>query len=366
MFETHGYDAWLSDSARHSTLFRWSRLGGTLPAPLFLFATGISLALVLGRALQKGITPGDACRKVMLRGAEIFAFGMLFRVQEYVLGQPFAPWTDLLRVDILNIIGIAIVLMALMCWLASPRWVRRHDFRAGNAGDEVPRSRYVVWATVLAAVLRSLAPPLWTTHRPHWLPWYLESYINGVHNLGVPRPWLFPIFPWVAFAFAGLTFGFLIFSRWARAHETSAFVITGLTGAALALAGLWLDGRRTQMYAVYDFWHTSPNFFLIRTGVVLGIVFLAYAWCRWGAALRGFSPMNEMGRTSLFVYWLHLEFVYGRFSILRKGGQSILAATGGILAICAAMTIVAAVRNRTKGRGLQALAFWRRPEHITA
>lgn len=367
MFETHGYDAWLSDSARHSVLFRWSRLGGTLPAPLFLFASGISLALVLGRASQKGIAPLERSRKVMRRGAEIFAFGMLFRVQEYVLGQPYAPWSDLLRVDILNIIGIAIILMALMCWLASPRWARPGDrVHPGNAGDRVPRSRYVAWATLLAGVIAALTPPLWTTHRPRWLPWYLESYINGVHNLGAPQPWLFPIFPWVAFAFAGLACGFLIFSRWARAHETRAFAITGCAGAVLALAGWWLDGRRMQIYAIYDFWHTSPNFFLIRTGVVLGIVFLAYAWCRWGAALKGFSPVNEMGRTSLFVYWLHLEFVYGRFSILRKGGQSVLAATAGILAICIAMTTVAAIRNRTKGRGLRALVFWRRPAGIPA
>jgi uncharacterized membrane protein len=365
MFETHGYDAWLNESARHSALFGWSQLGGTLPAPLFLFASGISLALILGRALQKGITPGEASRKAMIRGAEILGFGMLFRVQEYALGQPFAPWTDLLRVDILNIIGVAIMLMALMCWLAAPHWGKRgENFRGRVTGDLAPRFRYVAWAIGLAAAIALLTPPLWTMHRPDWLPWYLESYINGVHNLGKPQPWLFPIFPWVAFAFAGLAFGFVIFSPWARAHENRAFAIIAFAGVFLGFAGWRLDARPVQLYAVYDFWHTSPNFFLIRTGVVLLITFLAYAWCRWGAGLKGFSPIIEMGRTSLFVYWLHIEFVYGRFSILRKGAQGIAGATGGILAIAAAMTIVAAIRNRTKGRGLQALAFWRRPARL--
>jgi hypothetical protein len=115
-----------------------------------------------------------------------------------------------------------------------------------------------------------------------------------------------------------------------------------------------------QLYSVYDFWHTSPNFFLIRTGVVLAIVFLVFAWCRWGAALKGFAPVIELGRTSLFVYWVHIEFVYGRFSILAKHSQSILAATTGILVISAAMVVVATIRNRVKGRGLKALAFWHR------
>ena len=121
MFQTHGYDSWLSESARRTHFFQLSQLGGTLPAPIFLFSSGISLALVVGRALQKGATAAHAGRGAILRGAEIFGFGLLFRVQEFLLGQPGAPWTDLLRVDILNIIGIAIMLMGLMCWAAGLR-----------------------------------------------------------------------------------------------------------------------------------------------------------------------------------------------------------------------------------------------------
>src|SRR5690348_14563314 len=364
MFQTHGYDSWLSESARHSALFRLSQLGGTLPAPLFLFASGISLALVTARAQQKGITPGQAARSTMLRGAEIWGFGMLFRVQEFVLGRPYAPWTDLLRVDILNIIGIAIILMGLVCWLASLRI--RAPRASDDAADPVPRSPYVIAALAAATVIALATPPLWTTHRPRWLPWYLESYINGVHNLGAPQPWLFPIFPWVAFAFAGLAFGFFVFSPRARAHQTAAFASAGVAGVGFAFFGCWFDARPSQLYAVYDFWHTSPNFFLIRVGVLLVIVFLAYAWCRWGFALKGFAPVMELGRTSLFVYWLHIEFVYGRFSILAKRSQNIPAATAGILLIFAAMVAVAAMRNRAKGRGLHALAFWRRPARVPA
>jgi hypothetical protein len=74
----------------------------------------------------------------------------------------------------------------------------------------------------------------------------------------------------------------------------------------------------------------------------------------------------ELGQTSLFVYWVHIEFVYGRFSILAKRSQSILSATAGILVIFAAMVAFAAIRNRRKGRGLGALAFWRRPAHVAA
>jgi uncharacterized membrane protein len=367
MFETHGYDSWLSESARHTKLFQLSQLGGTLPAPLFLFAAGISVALVTGRALQKGIPSGQAARGTMLRGAQVLGFGLLFRLQEFLLGQPHAPWSDLLRVDVLNVIGVSIILMGfllgLISWLAELR--NQAPGGISNTVSPAPRWGYVVSAIVVAAAITLATPALWTTHRRRWLPWFLESYLNGVHNLGVPQSWLFPLFPWAAFAFAGLAFGFLFLSPWARAHEAATIFMTGLASVLLFALGRWLDARPLQLYAVYDFWHTSPNFFLMRTGIVLGVVFLAYLWCRWGAALKGFSPIMELGRTSLFVYWVHLEFVYGRVSILPKHSQTALASTAGVLVICAAMVALATVRNRMKGRGLGALAFWRTPKGAT-
>jgi len=37
MFQTHCYDSWLGGAARQSRFFMYSQLGGTFPAPLFLF-----------------------------------------------------------------------------------------------------------------------------------------------------------------------------------------------------------------------------------------------------------------------------------------------------------------------------------------
>ena len=59
MFQTHCYDAWLSPEARKSTFFMYSQLGGTLPAPLFLFLAGISFALVTDKLILKGVAPGS-------------------------------------------------------------------------------------------------------------------------------------------------------------------------------------------------------------------------------------------------------------------------------------------------------------------
>lgn len=336
MFQTHCYDSWLSPAARNSQFFRWSQLVGTLPAPLFLFLAGISFALVTSRMRQKGVSANAIAATTIRRGAEVLGLGLLFRVQEFALGYPWSPWTDLLRVDVLNVIGISMMLMGIACWL----------------GKKQPQS--TIFAVVAAAGIALLTPPVWNW-RPRWLPWPIESYVNGVHNLGTPQHWLFPIFPWAAFAFAGLAVGFFLLSDWARVREAKTVAVLGALGVAFFALGWWFDSLPVRMYAVYDFWHTSPNFFLMRAGVLLLIVFLSYAWRRWGAGKIGlkwgFSPLMKMGQASLLVYWVHIEFVYGRFSILLKHGKGIFAASAGLLTIFVAMSALATIRIYTKGRG---------------
>jgi uncharacterized membrane protein len=362
MFQTHCYDSWLGGAARKTQFFSWSQIGGTLPAPLFLFLAGVSVALATDRSWQQGIVPGRIALAIMRRGLEVYGWGLLFRVQEFLLGQPGAPWTDLLRVDVLNIIGLSIVFLGAVIGLVL--WIEGGSTGASAASlPPAIRLRLMLGGMAVALAISLATPLLWTTHRPRFLPWFLESYINGVHIYDKPQPWLFPFFPWAAFACAGLAVGFFLLSPWGRGHETPATALTAAAGLAIAGLAFWLDAQPRRLYAVYDFWHTSPEFFLIRVGIVMSIVFLAYAWCRWGLGQWGFSPLIEMGKQSLVVYWVHIEFVYGRFSILAKGAQGIFAATLGLLVIFTAMTTLATILNRSKGKGLQAIAIWRRPAH---
>jgi uncharacterized membrane protein len=359
MFQTHCYDAWLSPGIRQSRFFMWSQLGGTFPAPLFLFLAGVSFALVTGKLLKQNLPPREIARATIRRGAEIFGFGLLFRLQEYLIAWGWAPLSDLLRVDILNTIGVSMMLMGVVCWLALS--VRR----------EAPaRMRLVIASAGTSALISLLTPPLWTTWRPDWLPWPLETYIDGVHNLGTPQAGLFPIFPWTAFAFAGLATGFILQSEWARSRETVTFLLAGATGLAFVGAARWLDAQPRQLYAVQDYWHTSPSFFLIRVGMLLIILTASHAWCRWIVGQRrlgpwSFSPLIQLGQASLLVYWVHIELVYGRFSILPKHSQSIRTASLGLLAIFLAMLLLAFLRTRMKGRGVEMLAWLRSPARVS-
>lgn len=338
MFQTHCYDAWLGGDARKSTFFMWSQLGGTLPAPLFLFLAGVSFALVVDKLRQKDLPASQIALTTIRRGAEIFALGLLFRLQEFVIAWGWSPWTDLFRVDILNTIGLSMMLMGVACWIVL-------GFTPG------PRVRLVLGCSAvgIALVISLLTPLLWTSWRPRWLPWPLESYIDGVHNLGEPQAWLFPVFPWTAFAFIGLAVGFFLAGDWVKKNSAATVALGGLGGLLIYLAK-WLDARPEPFYDVYDFWHTSPNFFLIRVGLLLLILAAAYLWCRWGAGQWRFSPLIQMGQTSLLVYWVHMEFVYGRLSILHKRAQDIQTASFGLLIIFVMMLGLSVMRTRWKQR----------------
>jgi uncharacterized membrane protein len=356
MFQTHCYDSWLNPAARKSTFFMRSQLLGTLPAPLFLFLAGTSVALVIGK-LQKGDAAANTIAlTVIRRGAEILGLGLLFRLQEYLIAFPWAPWSDLLRVDILNTIGVSIMLMGGTFWIVSA---------AGLRSEAKNRNCYQPWvlgsAAILTCALISLAAPLmWTIWRPRWLPWPIESYIDGVYNLGTPQSWLFPVFPWTGFAFAGLASGMFFSSSWGRKREVVSFIISGLAGILLIAGGKWFD-TRPQLYPISDFWHTSPNFFLIRVGILLVIMFVTYGWCRWGLGGRGFSPVAQLGQTSLLVYWVHIEFVYGRVSILKKHETSVGGASVGLLVISVAMLVLSLIRTYLKSKGVHALSWFHFP-----
>jgi hypothetical protein len=58
---------------------------------------------------------------------------------------------------------------------------------------------------------------------------------------------------------------------------------------------------------------------------------------------------------------VHIEFVYGRFSILPKRSVSLRTASLGLLTIFLAMLLLAFLRTRLKGHGAEMLTWVRRP-----
>ena len=159
------------------------------------------------------------------------------------------------------------------------------------------------------------------------LPDALAGYLRPV-----PGRSNFCLFPWVGFVFAGGLVGVLIDAVRSSSEEATLNLRLFACGAVLtvgAYASSWLPSP----YARSEFWGSSPAFFLIRTGIMMALIPVAYAWdarARVRAWLGSsgerqsraepWSPLQQLGRSSLFVYWIHVEMVYGLISLpIHKG-----------------------------------------------
>ena len=89
-----------------------------------------------------------------------------------------------------------------------------------------------------------------------------------------------------------------------------AFVAGGSAVGLLAYAASFLPSP----YERSEFWGSSPAFFFLRTGILVAGVGLSYVW-ESGRARPRWSPLRQLGRTSLFIYWIHVEMVYGLISL---------------------------------------------------
>ena len=85
----------------------------------------------------------------------------------------------------------------------------------------------------------------------------------------------------------------------------------GLPGLALLAVGFYTAYRPT-IYAASSFWTSSPTYFAIRMGAMLMLLSALYAVRPWLQQLPRLTRVLEaFGRNSLFIYWIHVEIVYG-------------------------------------------------------
>jgi uncharacterized membrane protein len=292
MILAHVVDAWtITGPTRQTRPYFWFMVLAGMGAPLFLWLAGLAVPLAGHARMRRGASIAEASWTLQKRGWQIFGLALLFRFQAYVFSAGATAY-GMLKVDILNIMGLSLV-AAGWCW----------------GRGRTSTSRITIASAITVAVL-VLSPLLRVWAWPDAVPDPIEWYLRPPPNRST-----FTLFPWSAFAFAGLALGEVLATRAeqsrSRFHLSCAAGGTLLAIAAYQLSFLptWLEGSK--------FWTTSPAFFAIRLGAMIALFGLLYfllqpdgLWSRL-AVPRTWSPMELFGRTSLFVYWVHVELVYG-------------------------------------------------------
>ena len=287
MIEAHTVDSWTQLSARHSSAYYNALMLAGFAAPLFLWLAGLAIPLAAASRVRRGISRRDAAAGVCRRGLEIFILAFLFRLQSFMLSPGAHPVT-LFRVDILNIMGPAIVVGGLV-WLLIE----------STTGLVVAFSALATAVTMASPIVRTAGI---VNSLPTWVQWYVRPAADNT---------TFTSFPWVGFVFAGAAVGVLLSAVREQRPQRQLLAGVGIAGVVIIAAGFYAASL-PSIYAQSSFWTTSPTYFAIRVGVLMTVLALVFALGELipspGVA---FAMLGRLGQSSLFVYWVHVELVYG-------------------------------------------------------
>jgi hypothetical protein len=327
MLQGHVFHSFLRTDLRQESPYILSQFVGGMPPAIFLFLTGVTLAFLMSSSERKGLTGGQKVLTVARRSGYLFALAFAFRIQMWIFGGMGNPWTDLFRVDILNAMGFSILTMSLLAL-----------FRARD------RIRFAA----ISGIAIAAAAPLVSSAGLTWMPWVLRDYL-------VPNYNYFAFFPWAAFLSFGVATG-TVLRQLPHDSTDRAMQWTAIVGGALILGGQYFSNLPYSLYPQSEFWLNSPGLIFIKLGVILLMLSFAYLWNEHLAG-EGWSWVRQFGTTSLLVYWVHTEVVYGWWFYFWKEnlgvGQTVLAAAGVILA----MLGLSVVRTNW-GRWRAAMAGW--------
>ncbi len=334
MMEAHVIDSWTRAADRQSAAFGYSLILGGFAAPLFLFLAGVAVAMSAGSKARRSGDARAAAAAVRRRGVQIFALAFLFRFQAFILSNGPA-WT-LLKVDILNVMGPAIIAAATLWFVSGSLRTRLAGFTLATA------------AIVLAT------PVIRSTGALSALPDPIEGYLRPIRSL--PDLTNFTLFPWSGFVMAGAALG-VILDAARTAQQDRRANLALLTGGAVVAVTAYAASFLPPLDPRSSFWTTSVSFFFIRTGLMTAAIGVAWLWEQRPTQGRRWSPLRLLGTSSLFVYWVHVELVYGLISKPLHGRFSVAGAWAALGFLSALMLAAVLVKDRVAGNwpGLSSL-----------
>ena len=282
MIQCHAFNSFTRLDLREGGAYVMTQFIGGMAAPLFLFMAGMTTAFQMESLERREPVPWRRWLVALRRAGYIFGIAMTFRFTNWVFAWPLSDWHDMLRVDILNCMGVALLGLAAAAL-----------FR-GSA-----RNRFALLAGLGITGLAPLVANLdWSG-----TPLLLQEYFAAAPGRR------FPQFPWASYVAFGLALGGIVKTtveeRFERFMQWSV-----LTGLCLVFTAQYFSNLPYSIYTKSNFWLDNPTLVLIRVGIILLIMAGAYVWTEH-AAVTGWSWMQVLGRNSLMVYWVHVMIVYG-------------------------------------------------------
>jgi uncharacterized membrane protein len=319
MLQGHTFHSFLRPEDRNHPAFIFSQFFGGQAAAIFLLLTGVTYGLGMNR--REHLSPWRRVTAALKRARYLFLLAFLFRIQTWAFAWPHSSWKDLLKVDVLNTMGATAVLLAVVALVHG-----------------MDRARLAAGAGIAIAALSPVIAGLDTGG----VPWMLRAYF-------VPSADYFSVFPWGAYLAFGLAAGSAI-PRVERGDWSRVMQWAALVGFALLLGGQYFSNLPYSIYSHSDFWLNSPALVACKLGDTLLLGAGAFLWTEYFST--GWSFVQQLGTTSLVVYWVHVELTYGRWLESYKERLGIWGCVAASVAMIALMVGVSIAVTRVPWRRL--------------
>ncbi len=283
MLQGHTYHSYTRADLRTGGPYVLSQFFGGLGPAIFLFLTGITFAFIMHRGERQELPARDRFVAALKRSRYLLILAILFRVQLWAFGWPDSSWTDLFKVDVLNCMALTLLVLSPLAVLSIERRMR--------------------WGAILGVAIAAVSPLVSNTDW-NWLP-------EGVRMWFVPDLAYFSFFPWASYIAFGISAGSILKIVTAE-HINRLMQWSALAGFGLALSAEYFSNLPYSVYSKTDFWRDSPALVFTKLGVLLVVIAFAYLWTDYVVKDR-WSWVKQLGTTSLLVYWVHIEIVYGRW-----------------------------------------------------
>lgn len=309
MLQGHVFRALIDPSIQQHPAYSFHDLFHGVTAPAFLFGAGLTFVISTRKRWEAYHHFSRHFLRRIGRMVIVILLGTALHLPYFSLRKIITEGTSndyllLFQCDVLHCIGLGLLtLQALIFFFKTER-------------------RFYGFALVSGTVVPLLTPLVWDIDFLRLYPPAIAQLFNSMH--GSP----FPLFPFVGFLIAGVIVSWefqLAAERQSSESEEAPdpqrrFMRRLLwLGPVLITCGLLFNALPLQLYPTVNFWYTSPNYFLIRIGVLLLIT--AGIWHAANLLQRqslsgGFwrsitGAFTLMGKESLLVYVLHLVILYG-------------------------------------------------------
>jgi uncharacterized membrane protein len=326
MLQGHVFHSFTRNDLRTDGPYVLSQFFGGLGPAIFLVLTGITLAFLMDKRQKQELPAGKRWLAALRRAGYLFTLAFLFRFQLWAFAFGQSPVLALFKVDVLNCMGFSIALMSVMAIFTTLDRVRL----------------CAVLGVVIAAASPVISAIDWS-----WLPPQISNYF-------VPSYDFFSFFPWAAFIAFGISIGSLL--RLVKPDQMNRVMQWGcLLGFGLILGGQYFSNFPGSIYPKSEFWLNSPLLIFIKLGTVMLVFGAAYLWVEH-CVKDSWSWIRQLGTTSLLIYWVHIELVYGRWFGPWKENLSTPQVVAAAMSLIVLMVLLSVAK--TKWRTFKLPAFF--------